>query len=222
MFIIRLVVRVSCHLASCHTCTCHYIVITNIIVNYASHAGKTLLNVKRVRTHVLQDLVEIRIMLTRDKKWLMYTLHKSMKYSKYYFLVFLKARQCPSLSVKCSKLKCMFVLHVNVDRYCMHKLHSNAETIHIGRIASVLAIRLHKFSRVISTAVPEVYTDRMRFVKNDYSFVQFLCFLAGFGRFAAPPIWTAVKYTCYEDAMLTSPLDTTLNPLRTQIVLNDY
>ena len=43
---------------------------------------KTLLNVTSISTHMLQDLVDIRIMLMRDNKWLLYTLHTYMKYTK--------------------------------------------------------------------------------------------------------------------------------------------
>ena len=87
-------------------------------------------------THEFYDLVEIRDILTRDNKLLMHTLHLSMKHTEYYFIVYPKARQCPDLSVKHSKLNYMVVLQTDVDRYRMRDLHSNAKMIHRGRNAN--------------------------------------------------------------------------------------
>ena len=71
-------------------------------------------------THVFDDVVDIRHKLMRDNNCLMYTLFLSMKHNKQYFIVYLKARKYCGLSVKCLKLKCIFVLLVNFDRYCIN------------------------------------------------------------------------------------------------------
>ena len=45
---------------------------------------KTFLNFSHDCTHMFYDLVMIRDIFMRDNKWLMYTLHLSMKRTKYY------------------------------------------------------------------------------------------------------------------------------------------
>ena len=94
--------QASCHLALCHSLTCDPIVITNIIVKCIC---ETLLKLTRVCRHVSYDLVEIRTILMRYNKWPLHTLHKSMKHTKRYLLVYLKARKCLGLNVNCSKLE---------------------------------------------------------------------------------------------------------------------
>ena len=63
-----------------------------------------------------------------------------------------------------------------------------------------LGFRLHNDSKMKLTMVLEVYTDRMRYVYKDYSFVSLSplpsC-LAAYDRFAGPKIRPAVKYTSY-------------------------
>ena len=54
------------------------------------------------------------VQVWQDARW-----HKNCLWStpNIIFQVYLKARQCPDLSMKCSKLKRLFVLRVDVDRY---------------------------------------------------------------------------------------------------------
>ena len=64
-----------------------------------------------LNTHVYHDLVEIRHISIRDNygncthDGLMYTLHSSIKYTKCYSIIYVKARQCLGQSVKYSKLE---------------------------------------------------------------------------------------------------------------------
>ena len=50
---------------------------------FALHTRETLLNFSHSRTTMIYDLVEIRIIPIHENKWLLYTLHLSMKHTKY-------------------------------------------------------------------------------------------------------------------------------------------
>ena len=100
----------SCHLASCHTCTRAILLLQRNLTLNSIHKFETLLNFSHGCTHMFYDLVKIHITLMRD-----ITLQISMKHTKHYLLVYLKARRCPGLSVNYWKFKCIVVPQVNVD-----------------------------------------------------------------------------------------------------------
>ena len=97
-------ILLSCHLASCHPCTCHTIVLTRSIVICTSHTQNTSRLPTWLSTHVYYDIVETRHTSIRDNNWLMLTLHCLMKWTKYFFIVYLGQINTFGLDVECATL----------------------------------------------------------------------------------------------------------------------
>ena len=96
----------ACHLASRYSHMFDTTVITNFVVECDSHVRDHFLH---GCTLMFNDLVEICNILIRDNKWLTYTLHLSLKHTKYKFFVHTIGEAIPRQDVECPRLIFRFI-----------------------------------------------------------------------------------------------------------------
>ena len=103
----------------------------------------------------------------RDNNCLRYTLHLCMKHNKQYFIFYLKVRQCPGVSVECSKLivwvQCN-VLSIDIEHMHHTQIQRNSHRRDTNRTRNDVI----NSCKIILTLILEVYTDQMRFAHKGY------------------------------------------------------